>query len=107
MGNQLPYVESVRILIIPDASVRQAALRTGKIDQLLSLPGDDPAYIEQRTPDLMSIKVNDNSDPMSSRYNFWWPWVKNYKGELTIGYYNSIWTQYIWIDQDLKKAMGY
>ena len=107
MGNQLPYVESVRILIIPDASVRQAALRTGKIDQLLSLPGDDPAYIQQRTPDLMSIKVDDNSDPMSSLYNFWWPWVKNYNGELTIGYYNSIWPQYIWIDQDLKKAMGY
>ncbi|MSQ40260.1 MAG: ABC transporter substrate-binding protein [Dehalococcoidia bacterium] len=31
-GNQLPYIESYRHVIIPDASARTAAFRTGKID---------------------------------------------------------------------------
>ena len=31
-GNQLPYVDGVRLLIIPDASTQIAALRTGKVD---------------------------------------------------------------------------
>jgi peptide/nickel transport system substrate-binding protein len=38
---------------------------------------------------------------------FYWPWVKNYSGEITIGYDDASWPQYIWIDQDLKKSMGY
>jgi peptide/nickel transport system substrate-binding protein len=39
---------------------------------------------------------------------FWWPWVKNYSGEIQIGYFDiNYWASYIWIDQDLKKSMGY
>lgn len=34
-------------------------------------------------------------------YNFWWPWLKNYYGQGT-GF-----VTYAWVDQDLKKAMGY
>jgi peptide/nickel transport system substrate-binding protein len=46
-------------------------------------------------------------------YRFWWPWVKNYSGEGSLGYYKFInsgfggLTQYIWIDQDLKESMGF
>jgi peptide/nickel transport system substrate-binding protein len=46
-------------------------------------------------------------------YTIWWPWVKNYSGETSLGYYKFInsgfggLTQYLWIDQDLKKSMGY
>ena len=29
-GNQLPYIDGIQYLIIPDVSTRQAALRTGK-----------------------------------------------------------------------------
>ena len=40
--------------------------------------------------------------------HFWWPWIKNYSGEKSMGYYNTNnWPQYIWVDQDLKKKMGY
>ena len=37
-----------------------------------------------------------------------WPWLKGYNGEFTLGFgdYNSLFA-YLWIDQDLKKAMGY
>ncbi|MBW1709433.1 MAG: ABC transporter substrate-binding protein [Deltaproteobacteria bacterium] len=41
-------------------------------------------------------------------YQAWWPWVKNYYGELRVGAWRAapIFAR-IWIDQDLKKKMGY
>jgi len=40
-GNQLPYIDKLSFLVIPDASTRMAAFRTGKIDILSSLVYDD------------------------------------------------------------------
>ena len=37
----------------------------------------------------------------------WWPWVKNYSGELQIGYDDPMWEAFVWSDTDLKKSMGY
>lgn len=46
--------------------------------------------------------------PYVPDYVFWWPWVKNYSGENTIGYFvGDFWATWIWLDQDLKKKMGY
>ncbi|MBI2849692.1 MAG: ABC transporter substrate-binding protein [Chloroflexi bacterium] len=46
--------------------------------------------------------------PYVPDYVFWWPWVKNYSGENTIGYFvGDFWATWIWLDQDLKKSMGY
>ena len=41
-------------------------------------------------------------------YGAWWPWVKNYHGEIRVGAWRSgpIFAR-IWIDQELKKEMGY
>jgi peptide/nickel transport system substrate-binding protein len=39
--------------------------------------------------------------PLPKQYNFWWPWLKNYYGA-GVGL-----IRYAWIDQDLKKSMGY
>ena len=40
--------------------------------------------------------------------HFWWPWIKNYYGEVTLtdGEISSM-MGYVWIDQDLKDSMGY
>ena len=39
-------------------------------------------------------------------YRFWWPWVKNYSGEGSVGYWNgSGWARYVWIDQELKNSL--
>ncbi len=48
------------------------------------------------------------SRPMYPLTNFWWPWVKNYTGEYSVGYtmYDS-WAQWVWIDQALKQSMGH
>ena len=39
---------------------------------------------------------------------YWWPWMKNYFGETETMYYHaSDLIARMWIDQDLKKEMGY
>jgi peptide/nickel transport system substrate-binding protein len=46
--------------------------------------------------------------PTSYNYYAWWPWVQNYYGESNIGAqrFGSI-SARIWIDQEMKKRMGY
>jgi len=47
--------------------------------------------------------------PLPYCYTLWWPWLKKYNGELNLGWAGPgwRWCQYPWIDQDLKKSMGY
>ena len=46
--------------------------------------------------------------PSANYWCLWWPWVKNYYGTYACGYYNYANTvKYRWIDQDLKREMGY
>lgn len=46
--------------------------------------------------------------PIANNYSAWWPWVKNYGGELRAGAERPgpIHAR-MWIDQDLKKKLGY
>ena len=44
---------------------------------------------------------------IGSFHTLWWPWLKNYSGELTVGYDDPIWPSFIWYDETLKKSMGY
>lgn len=72
----------------PDESKRQAALR-GMTTEML----DNAPYLWLPTPYV---------------YSAWWPWVKGYEGELSAGNDRPgpVYAR-IWIDQDLKKKMGY
>jgi peptide/nickel transport system substrate-binding protein len=46
--------------------------------------------------------------PVQFTYNGWWPWVKNYMGINWTGWAGQYdWYKAIWIDEDLKKSMGY
>jgi peptide/nickel transport system substrate-binding protein len=51
-GNQLPYLDGVKILIIPDTSTTQAAFRTGKIADLPGLVADDYHIFMKAAPEL-------------------------------------------------------
>lgn len=46
--------------------------------------------------------------PTAYGYSAWWPWVKNFYGEFYAGAQNSgpIYAR-VWIDQELKKKMGF
>ena len=53
--NTLPYVDGVNILVIPDASTRLAALRTGKIAQLGRLSWEDRDSLVKTNPKLQWV----------------------------------------------------
>ncbi len=90
---------------------------------------DDP-YINERYPVIWDVKNIGKDDirmqalkevnlralsqaywiqvPLPYAYTIWWPWLKNHHGEASIGTYNHrMWVRYCWIDQELKKKMGY
>jgi len=78
-------------------------------EMLLAYP--DEAAIDAIHKDLMPYllgKCYAIGLPEGYSYRFWWPWVRNFNGEFSIGYYNvTDYQQYIWIDQDMKEDMGY
>jgi peptide/nickel transport system substrate-binding protein len=46
--------------------------------------------------------------PVQYTYNMWWPWVQNYMGINWTGWAGQLdWYKSIWIDEDMKKSMGY
>lgn len=47
--------------------------------------------------------------PAPYGYAMWWPWIQNYRGETTVGASSiaHLERMYIWMDQDIKRAMGY
>jgi peptide/nickel transport system substrate-binding protein len=46
--------------------------------------------------------------PSPVSYTMWQPWLKNYYGNTTVGYINEPnWTQWAWVDQNLKNSMGH
>lgn len=59
-GNQLPYPDQVKLLIIQDLSTQLAALRSGKADLLSGITRDDARELMRTNPDLKSYKYLDN-----------------------------------------------
>jgi peptide/nickel transport system substrate-binding protein len=60
-GNQLPYLDAVRVLVIPDFSTQFAALRTGKVDSLVNITGEDARSIKKTAPKLVSKMAPSNA----------------------------------------------
>ena len=52
-GNQIPYIDSLQYLIIPDASTRLAALRTGKIDAMVNIGYEDAENLRATAEGIM------------------------------------------------------
>jgi peptide/nickel transport system substrate-binding protein len=43
--------------------------------------------------------------PIPYSYILWWPWIKNYHGEMSVGYGQNTWPKYVWLDTDLKEQI--
>jgi len=69
--------------------------------------GQREALVRQLTRDIL-LQAPYLFLPTVYVYSAWWPWVKNYSGELRAGAVNPgpIYAR-IWIDQKMKKAMGF
>ncbi|MBI2328427.1 MAG: ABC transporter substrate-binding protein [Chloroflexi bacterium] len=72
--NQLPYVDSVEFLVIPDWSTQQAALRTGKIDILDDLAWEQGELFLKSNPALKYITKFSRSSPVIDVRNDQKPW---------------------------------
>ncbi len=60
----------------------------------------------------MTVEIMDAAPylwlPTPYVYAAWWPWVKNYGGEMSVGSLRPgpIYAR-IWVDQELKKKLGH
>lgn len=67
-GNQLPYLDGVRFLIVPDPSTKLAALRTGKVDKMDGVDWEQTALLMDANPDLSSVSYyGGNFRPLAMR----------------------------------------
>ncbi len=73
------------------------------------LIGVDEAKLAQDFADIVPYVLEQCwsiSKPNPYAYVVWWPWVKNWDGELSVGYYNyPSYMKYRWCDVALKQKM--
>jgi len=55
--NRLPYIDAIKILIIPNTPTAEAAMRTGKIDLMDEISPTDAANMKKTNPDMNEIEV--------------------------------------------------
>jgi peptide/nickel transport system substrate-binding protein len=71
--------------------------------------GVDEEKLNKMNADLMPYVLEQawvHPKPNPYSYVLWWPWVKNWHGELQVGYYNyPSYLKYRWQDVELKKKM--
>ena len=104
---ELGNVRSVAMLKVGDDPVLDAAWQElGSIantDYLAAMKRMREILRDYILPQAYAIPAPDAPSTV-----FWWPWLKGYSGEVITlsGKYNR-WAAWTWIDQDMKKSMGY
>ena len=74
--NQLPYVDEVKWLVVPDYSTQLAALRTGKADAVREVTWEDALSLERTNPELKSVDYPANAQTLFWRLdNLEFPWA--------------------------------
>ncbi len=80
-------------------------------EEISAKVGIDDARVAEILKGLVPYMLEQNIQiwcPAYEIYNTWWPWMQNYHGESTMGYFNPHQhIHYIWVDEALKKSMGY
>ena len=98
VGGNLSFVD--------DAQVNQA-----KTDMLAAFAAGDQEEVDRIHKALMPYVMEQAwAIPSPAAYTFtaWWPWLKGFHGEYSNGICNEFrWSKYAWIDQTLKKSMGF
>ena len=61
--NQLPYIDTLKVLIIPDISTRMAAIRVGKIDKVYDVLWEDARSLLKTNPELKWIQFTKGAIP--------------------------------------------
>lgn len=79
-------------------------LRRQMFDVFWDTPKRTPIMKELYTYSLSQAYYLPIPAPWS--YKVYQPWVKNFDAEASIGYWGQPW-QYVWLDRDLKKKLGF
>ena len=61
--NQLPYIDSLRVLIIPDQATALAGLRTGKIDALDNISLATAQAMQKSNPEILQLTYPNANTP--------------------------------------------
>ncbi len=71
---------------------------------------DDSVWIKA-LKDIVPFMIEDPWGiylPIAETDTMWWPWMQNFRGETSIGNFTpETHVMYTWVDQEMKKAMGY
>jgi peptide/nickel transport system substrate-binding protein len=87
-----PYIDNTWKKLSSDLSISEK-VRNAELKKM-------GVYVIEQVPGIL----------LSGSYVYcaWWPWVKNYYGEVRVGAHRvSPAIARVWIDQDLKRKMGY
>jgi peptide/nickel transport system substrate-binding protein len=66
-GDRLPYVDSVKFLVIPDLSTRLSAFRSGQIDQIQDVSWDDFKQLTKENPNLKYKRIVNSPQGLALR----------------------------------------
>jgi peptide/nickel transport system substrate-binding protein len=126
MINSVGYNDMVVAQIPPPSSWPEVAGYTGITSSNFSRIND--AHVNEATNHMLTTAVTDLPAAMTETrelmkyllegawiiptpryptYTLWWPWLKNYSGENSMGWLAFTWPWWVWVDQNLKKSMGY
>ena len=101
---QLQGITRSNLSLIKDAKVDEAVAKWN-----IQAITDVPAAMAT-TKDLMKHVLDQAWVIPTPRYpqtTFWYPWLQNYSGETTMGWITWFWHRYVWLDQSMKKSLGY
>jgi peptide/nickel transport system substrate-binding protein len=126
MLNSVGYEEMVVSFIPPPSSWPEVAGYTGVTSSNFSRIND--AHVNEATNHMLKTAITDLTAAMKETralmkyllpgawviptpryptYTLWWPWLKNYSGEISMGWLAFTWPEWVWVDQDMKASMGY
>ncbi len=104
-GNRLQGSAQTNMCMIDDPKVNEAYV---EIKSLALTDWDEAGRLHRELMKYVMDQYWGINFPVASSYVIWWPWLKNFYGDSSVGYFNyGTFGQYAWIDQDLKATMGY
>jgi peptide/nickel transport system substrate-binding protein len=106
VGNPVAGVQFSNLSMIDDPKINDAMKRVRTV--ALTDQTEAMKIFREEVAKYSLVQAYAIPNVIGTSHNLWWPWLKNYSGEVGIGYgqYGN-WAAWTWIDQDLKKQMGY
>ena len=110
--NYLPYkFNDLRLESFDNAAFFETTEIREAYNDVMTYLGKDDAKVTQIIHDITPAIIESAWGvwlPAPYAYDAWWPWIKNYEAQANTGTENQLKVlKYVWIDQSLKKSLGY